>query len=117
MSLIVQKYGGTSVGDAERICNVARRLIAAHDRGDKVVAVVSAMGDVTDELLGLARQVSSDPPEREMDMLLATGEQVTIALLAMAIHSSGHEAISLTGPQAGIRSDTSHTKARIQEVR
>lgn len=117
MALIVQKFGGTSVGDADRICNVARRLIAARERGDDVVAVVSAMGDVTDELLDLARQVSAEPPEREMDMLLATGEQVTIALLAMAIHSLGQEAISLTGPQAGIVSDTTHTKARITEVR
>jgi aspartate kinase len=117
VALIVQKYGGTSVGDAERICNVARRLIASHERGDDVVAVVSAMGDVTDELLDLARRVSAEPPEREMDMLLATGEQVTIALLAMAIHSMGHEAISLTGPQAGIVSDATHTKAKIQEVR
>jgi aspartate kinase len=117
VSVVVQKYGGTSVGDAERIRKVARRLIAAHDRGDDIVAVVSAMGDVTDDLLGLARQISDDPPEREMDMLLATGEQVTIALLAMAIHSMGHEAISLTGRQAGIVSDASHTKARITEVR
>jgi aspartate kinase len=116
MSLIVQKYGGTSVGDAARIRGVARRLIAARERGDRVVAVVSAMGDVTDELLELAAQVSDDPPEREMDMLLATGEQVTIALLAMAIHSMGHEAISLTGPQAGIVTDAGHTKARIQAV-
>ena len=117
MALIVQKFGGTSVADAERIRKVARRLCAAREAGNDVVAVVSAMGDVTDELLALARQVSQSPPEREMDMLLATGEQVTIALLAMAIHSSGHEAISLTGPQAGILSDASHTKARIQEVR
>jgi aspartate kinase len=116
MSLIVQKYGGTSVRDAERIRSVARRLIRAQEDGDRVVAVVSAMGDVTDELLELAAQVSDDPPEREMDMLLATGEQVTIALLAMAIHSMGHEAISLTGPQAGIVTDAGHTKARIQAV-
>ncbi|HEY3318009.1 MAG TPA: aspartate kinase [Coriobacteriia bacterium] len=117
MALIVQKFGGSSVADAERIRHVARRLCATHEAGNDVVAVVSAMGDVTDELLALARQVSTEPPEREMDMLLATGEQVTIALLAMAIHSMGHEAISLTGRQAGIVSDASHTKARIQEVR
>jgi aspartate kinase len=116
MAVIVQKFGGTSVGDAERIRAVARRLIAAKEAGDRVVAVVSAMGDVTDELLDLARQVSQDPPEREMDMLLATGEQVTIALLAMAIESLGHDAVSLTGQQAGIVTDTGHTKARIQEV-
>ncbi len=117
MALIVQKFGGSSVADAERIRHVARRLCATHEAGNDVVAVVSAMGDVTDELLALARQVSTEPPEREMDMLLATGEQVTIALLAMAIHSMGHEAISLTGRQAGIVSDATHTKARIQEVR
>jgi aspartate kinase len=96
---------------------VARRLIAAKERGDRVVAVVSAMGDVTDELLAKALAISADPPEREMDMLLATGEQVTIALLAMAIHAEGHLAMSLTGAQAGIVSDDVHTKARIQEVR
>jgi aspartate kinase len=96
---------------------VARRLIAATDSGDRVVAVVSAMGDVTDELLELAAGISDSPPEREMDMLLATGEQVTIALLAMAIHSLGHQAMSFTGAQAGIVSDSTHTKARIEEVR
>jgi aspartate kinase len=117
MALVVQKYGGTSVGSPERLMAVARRLIAAEERGDRVVAVVSAMGDVTDELLDKARSISPDPPEREMDMLLATGEQVTIALLAMAIDKLGHRAISLTGAQAGIVSDASHTRARIQEVR
>lgn len=116
MAIVVQKYGGTSVGSTERIAAVARRLIAARERGDSVVAVVSAMGDVTDELVEKARAISSDPPEREMDMLLATGEQVTIALLAMAIHAQGHEAISFTGAQAGIVSDARHTKARIQEI-
>ncbi len=117
MALVVQKYGGTSVGSPERLMAVARRLIAAEERGDRVVAVVSAMGDVTNELLDKARSISPDPPEREMDMLLATGEQVTIALLAMAIDKLGHRAISLTGAQAGIVSDASHTRARIQEVR
>jgi aspartate kinase len=117
MALVVQKYGGTSVGSPERLMAVARRLIEAKERGDRVVAVVSAMGDVTDELLAKALAISPDPPEREMDMLLATGEQVTIALLAMAIHAQGHEAMSLTGAQAGIVSDSVHTKARIQEVR
>jgi aspartate kinase len=117
MALIVQKFGGSSVASAERLMAVARRLIAAKERGDRVVAVVSAMGDVTDELLAKAREISDCPPEREMDMLLATGEQVTIALLAMAIHSLGRQAISLTGAQAGIVSDASHTKARIQAVR
>lgn len=117
MALVVQKFGGSSVGSTDRIKNVARRLIASKERGDRVVAVVSAMGDVTDELLDKAREISAAPPEREMDMLLATGEQVTIALLAMAIHAQGHEAMSFTGAQAGIVSDDSHTKARIQEVR
>jgi aspartate kinase len=116
MAIVVQKYGGSSVGTADRIMAVARRLIAAKEQGNHVVAVVSAMGDVTDQLLEKARVISADPPEREMDMLLATGEQVTIALLAMAIHAQGHEAISFTGAQAGIVSDASHTKARIQEV-
>jgi aspartate kinase len=116
MAIVVQKYGGTSVGTTDRIMAVARRLIAATERGDRVVAVVSAMGDVTDELLGKALAISAEPPEREMDMLLATGEQVTIALLAMAIDALGHEAISFTGAQAGIVSDARHTKARIQAV-
>jgi len=117
VALVVQKYGGSSVGSTDRLMAVARRLIAAKERGDRVVAVVSAMGDVTDELLAKALAISVDPPEREMDMLLATGEQVTIALLAMAIHAEGHLAMSLTGAQAGIVSDDVHTKARIQEVR
>jgi len=117
VALVVMKFGGSSVGTTERIMAVARRLIATKERGDRVVAVVSAMGDVTDDLLELAAGISAAPPEREMDMLLATGEQVTIALLAMAIHSLGHEAMSFTGAQAGIVSDSSHTKARIQEVR
>jgi aspartate kinase len=116
MALVVQKYGGTSVGTTERIMAVAHRLIEAKERGDRVVAVVSAMGDFTDELLDKALAINSEPPEREMDMLLATGEQVTIALLAMAINAQGHEAISFTGAQAGIVSDSSHTKARIQEI-
>jgi aspartate kinase len=117
MQLVVMKFGGTSVGTTDRVMVVARRLIAAKERGDRVVAVVSAMGDVTDDLLALASGISDAPPEREMDMLLATGEQVTIALLAMAIHSLGHRAMSFTGAQAGIVSDATHTKARIQEVR
>jgi len=117
MALVVTKFGGTSVGTTERILNVARRLIARKEAGDRVVAVVSAMGDVTDELVELAAEICPEPPEREMDMLLATGEQVTIALLAMAIHSLGHEAISFTGPQVGIVTDSGHTKAKIREVR
>ncbi|MBE0476089.1 MAG: aspartate kinase [Coriobacteriia bacterium] len=117
MALVVTKFGGSSVASTERIRSVARRLVARKESGDEVVAVVSAMGDVTDELLELARGITSEPPEREMDMLLATGEQVTIALLAMAIHSLGHEAISFTGPQVGILTDAGHTKAKILQVR
>lgn len=117
VAVIVQKYGGTSVGTPERMRAVAERIVAAKERGDSVVAVVSAMGDVTDDLLELASQINAEPPEREMDMLLATGEQVSIALLAMAIHSLGHEAISFTGPQVGIVTDHGHTKAKILEVR
>ena len=117
MATIVQKYGGTSVGTPERIRAVAGRIAAVTEAGNSVVAVVSAMGDVTDELVSLAAQVNPEPPEREMDMLLATGEQVSIALLAMAIHALGHEAISFTGPQVGIVTDRGHTKAKILEVR
>jgi aspartate kinase len=117
MAVVVQKFGGSSVGTTERIIAVARRIIATKEAGNSVVAVVSAMGDVTDDLLELAAAISSAPPEREMDMLLATGEQVTIALLAMAIHSLGHEAISFTGAQAGIVTESGHTKARIAAVR
>ncbi len=117
MSLVVMKFGGTSVVNTERIMRVAQRLIALKEVGSGVVAVVSAMGDVTDELVAMAEEISPYPPEREMDMLLATGEQVTIALLAMAIHSLGHQAISFTGPQVGIVTDSGHTKAKIREVR
>ena len=117
MALVVMKFGGTSVESSERILAVARRLIARKKTGDRVVAVVSAMGDVTDELVALSKEITEVPHEREMDMLLATGEQVTIALLAMAIHSLGHEAISFTGPQIGIVTDSGHTKAKIKEIR
>lgn len=117
MAVIVQKYGGTSVGSPERIRAVAERIVAAKEAGNSMIAVVSAMGDVTDDLVSLAAQINPEPPEREMDMLLATGEQVSIALLAMAIHALGHEAISFTGPQVGIVTDHGHTKAKIIEVR
>ncbi|MBI5231693.1 MAG: aspartate kinase [Coriobacteriales bacterium] len=117
MALVVTKFGGTSVGDTDRIRNVARRLVARKQAGDDVVAVVSAMGHVTDELVDLARQICSTPPDREMDMLLSTGEQVSIALLAMAIHAEGVEAISFTGAQVGIVTDGVHSKAKIAEVR
>jgi len=116
MSLIVQKFGGTSMADAEKIHRAARRAIRAKLENRKVVLVVSAMGHTTDELLTLAREVSSDPPKRELDMLLTTGEQVSIALMAMAIDSCGHEAISLTAGQLGLVTDSSHTRARIQRI-
>jgi aspartate kinase len=116
MPIIVQKYGGTSVSGTERIKNVARRLCSAQDEGHQVVAVVSAMGDSTDELLKMAHDISADPPERELDMLLSTGERISVALLAMAIHEMGHEAISLSGRQAGIQTNTVFTKARITGV-
>jgi len=116
MSLIVQKYGGTSVGTPERILNVARRVIATQDAGHRVVVVVSAMSGVTDNLIKLAKQVSTNPPEREMDVLLATGEQTTIALTAMAIQSLGRKAVSLTGAQAGIITDGVHTRAKIANI-
>ncbi|MDZ4814993.1 MAG: aspartate kinase [Verrucomicrobiota bacterium] len=116
MSLIVQKYGGTSVGSPERILNVARRVKKWHDQGHQVVVVVSAMSGVTDNLIKLARDVSSTPNEREMDVLLSTGEQTTIALTAMALNELGVKAISLTGAQAGIQTDGVFTKAKIQNI-
>jgi len=116
MALIVQKYGGTSVGNPERILNVARRVIATQDAGHRVVVVVSAMSGVTDSLIKLAREVSPNPAEREMDVLLATGEQTTIALTAMAINALGRKAVSLTGAQAGIITDGVHTRAKIANL-
>jgi aspartate kinase len=114
---IVMKFGGTSVADSERIKHAARRIVAAHERGDGVVAVLSAQGKMTDRLVEQAQEISERPVAREMDMLLSTGERISCALAAMAIHDMGHEAISLTGSQAGILTDTSHTKARIVDVR
>jgi aspartate kinase len=116
MSLIVQKFGGTSVANAEKIRVAARRAIRAQQMGNQVVMVVSAMGHQTDQLVDLAKQITDDPAGREMDMLLSTGEQVSVALMAMAIHSLGAKAVSLTGGQIGIRTDSSHTKARIQSI-
>ncbi|HEY8965143.1 MAG TPA: aspartate kinase [Candidatus Methylacidiphilales bacterium] len=116
MSLIVQKYGGTSVGNAERIKNVAARVARWRRDGHKIVVVVSAMSGVTDGLLKLAREVAPEPAEREIDMLLATGEQTTIALTAMALHGLGIPAVSLTGAQAGIVTDGIHTKAKIANI-
>ncbi len=116
MALIVQKYGGTSVGNPERILNVARRVLATQQAGNSVVVVVSAMSGVTDGLIKLAKEVSSSPAEREMDVLLATGEQTTIALTAMAINALGGKAVSLTGAQAGIITSGVHTKAKIANI-
>jgi aspartate kinase len=116
MPLIVQKYGGTSVGNPERIMNVACRLLETQRAGNSVAAVVSAMSGVTDSLIKLAREVSSKPTEREMDVLLSTGEQTTMALTAMAIQSLGGKAVSLTGAQAGIVTNGVHTKAKISNV-
>jgi len=116
MGIIVQKFGGTSVANAEKIRTAARRAIRAQQNGKQVVMVVSAMGHQTDVLVDLARQITDAPSGREMDMLLSTGEQVSVALMAMAIHSLGAEAVSLTGAQIGIRTDSSHTKARIQSI-
>jgi aspartate kinase len=116
MALIVQKYGGSSVADAEKIKGVARRVVASAREGDGVVVVVSAMGKSTDGLIRLAHEITSSPSERELDMLLATGEQVSIALLAMAIEALGYKARSFTGDQAGIRTDTAHTRARIVSI-
>jgi aspartate kinase len=115
MALLVQKYGGSSVADADKIMNVARR-VSASAAGNQVIVVVSAMGKTTDGLLALSRQVSSQPDLREMDMLLSTGEQVTIALLALALQSLGHKARSFTGPQVGMRTDHAHTQARITQI-
>ncbi len=116
MSIIVQKFGGTSVADSKKILAAARKAIRAQQEGNQVVTVVSAMGKNTDALIKLAKQITDEPPAREMDMLLSTGEQVSVALMAMAVHSLGHKAISLTGAQIGIMTDSIHTKARIRSI-
>ena len=116
MNLVVQKYGGSSVADADRIKSVAARILRTRGSGTEVVAVVSAMGDTTDELLDLAKQVSGDPDPRELDVLLSTGELVSCTLLAMAMRAMGHDAVSLSGIQAGIWTDTSFGRARISRV-
>ena len=116
MSLYVHKYGGSSVADAEKIVNVARRIAGVHDAGHQIVTVVSAMGDTTDELIDLARMVSTEPDPRELDFLLSTGELVSITLLSMALRNLGYDAISLSGPQAGIKTDNSYGRARISQV-
>jgi aspartate kinase len=115
--LVVMKFGGTSVGDVDKIKDVARRLVRAREEGRRVVGVLSAMGDTTDELIRLAHEISPLPHPRELDMLVSVGERISNALCAMAVHDLGHEAISLTGSQAGIVTDTVHGKAKIAEVR
>ncbi len=114
--LVVQKYGGSSVANVERIRRVAERVVNYRKKGYGLVVVVSALGDTTDELIKLADQINASPSEREMDMLLSTGEQISVALLAMAIHKLGAQAISFTGAQVGIITDTSHTRARIIKI-
>ncbi|HVO32860.1 MAG TPA: aspartate kinase, partial [Elusimicrobiota bacterium] len=116
MRTVVMKFGGSSVADAEKVKHVAGRVIAKKDEGFKVVVVVSAPGDMTDDLIALAKGITDDPNPREMDMLLATGEQASIALVCMALHSRGQDAISLTGRQAGIFADADHTRARITGI-
>lgn len=118
MALIVKKFGGSSVATTEKIMNVAKRVLSEKQPGDQIVMVVSAMGDTTDDLITLANGITKDPYQyaREMDMLLTTGEQVSIALLAMAFKSLGQSAISLTGPMAGMRTDSVHTKGRIKDI-
>ncbi|MEY2858845.1 MAG: hypothetical protein RLZZ74_3158, partial [Cyanobacteriota bacterium] len=116
MALVVQKYGGTSVGSVERIQAVAQRISQAVEEGDSLVVVVSAMGKTTDTLVKLANEISTNPCSREMDMLLSTGEQVTIALLSMALQELGRPAISLTGAQVGIVTEADHSRARILQV-
>src|SRR3712207_5723610 len=116
MGIVVQKYGGSSVADAEGVKRVAQRIVDAKRAGHDVVVVVSAMGDTTDELIDLAEQVSPLPPPRELDMLLTAGERISMALLAMAVGNLGHEARSFTGSQAGVITDSSHGRAKIIDV-
>lgn len=116
MSLIVQKFGGSSVADKERVFNVAKRIIETYKKGNSVVVVVSAQGDTTDDLIEKAAEISKNPSKREMDMLLSTGEQISISLLAMAIHELGYPAISLTGWQVGLTTDASYSNARISKI-
>lgn len=117
MGVIVQKYGGSSVADVECMRRVARRILKTRDEGHRVVVVVSAMGDTTDDLIELARKVHPEPDERELDALMATGEQISSAVLTMALHAMGADAVSMTGPQAGIHTDAVHTKAKIRALK
>jgi len=116
MGIIVQKYGGSSLADAEKIKNVAHRIVRRKEQGNDLVVVVSAMGKTTDQLIDLAHQLSDAPEDREMDVLMSTGETVSSTLMVMALHAMGHDAISLSGGQAGIRTDKVHRKARIQSI-
>ena len=116
MSLIVQKFGGSSVRDAERVMNVARRIVDTYKAGNSVVVVVSAQGDTTDDLIEKAKEINPKATKREMDMLLSTGEQISIALLAMAIQTLGVNAVSLTGWQIGMKTDSQYSMARIKSV-
>lgn len=117
LSLLVMKYGGSSVGDAKRIKRVARRIADRRQEGHQCVVVVSAMGDTTDDLIELSKEIAeATPSAREMDMLLSTGEQVSVALLSMALHALGEQAVSLTGWQAGIRTEANHGKTRIIDI-
>ena len=118
MALIVKKFGGSSVATTEKILNVAKRVLGEKKPGDKIVMVVSAMGDTTDDLIALAEGITKNPYQytREMDMLLTTGEQQSIALLAMAFKTLGHPAVSLTGPMAGMKTNSVHTKGRIVDI-
>jgi len=116
MSLIVQKFGGSSVANAERVMNVARRVVDTYKQGNSVVVIVSAQGDTTDELIEKAKEINPNASQREMDMLLSTGEQISISLLAMAIQSLGYNAISLTGWQIGVQTDANYSKSRIQKI-
>ena len=116
MAIVVQKYGGSSVADADKISNVARRVAASFNKGNKVVVVVSAMGDTTDDLIELASRINPNPEPREMDLLLSTGEIVSSTLLAMALHAMGFSAVALSGPQAGISTDSAFSRARITGV-
>src|SRR5262245_596081 len=117
MSVVVQKYGGSSVADVQRVMSVARRVMATVAAGHHVVVVVSAMGDTTDDLLAMAKRVSPNPDRRELDMLLSAGERISMALLSMAIRELGGDAISFTGSQSGIITNDRHVDARIIEVR
>ncbi len=116
MAIVVQKYGGSSVADADKIRNVARRIAASYNKGNKVVVVVSAMGDTTDDLIELAGKINPNPEPREMDLLLSTGEIVSSTLLAMALHAMGFSAVALSGPQAGISTDSAFSRARITGI-